>query len=132
MRRPFLLALSLAFSTACATTTVLNTTTLSPAAKAEIKLKKGANDNAVGTLVAEHLAPAALLSPDRQVYSVWIRQTDSLPWVNMGQMQVGDSRSGEFLLQTPYDAFDVLVTAEAKSTAVSPSEFIVLRGRASL
>lgn len=132
MRHSFLLAACLSLASACATTTPLSTTTLSQAAKAEVKLKVGPNGNAVGNLVAEFLAPPALVAPNQSVYSVWIRQNDGIAWTNMGQMQVGDSRQGEFLIQTPHEAFDILVTAEAKPTAVSPSEFVVLRGRAAL
>jgi hypothetical protein len=116
------------FLVGCLATKPLKTSDLSTAAEAELTVREGQNDNTLATLQVDHLAEPQKLRGDLEVYSVWIRPSDDQQWKNVGQMKVGDSRSGKFDIVTPYKNFDVLVTAETHGTAEEPSNFVVLNG----
>lgn len=110
-------------------TTRLTATPQAPAAVAEVEIKSGANDNTVGTLKVQHLAPADRIESDSTVYVAWVRPSGRDDWQNIGQLQVNDDREGTLDLVVPYREFDLSVTAERAGDAERPRGVIVLQGQ---
>jgi hypothetical protein len=110
-------------------TTRLVATPEAPAAVAEVKVKSGANDNTVGTLKVEHLAPPARVEGNSTVYVAWVRPSGRDEWQNVGQLQINDDREGTLELVVPYREFDLSVTAEQAGDAERPRGVIVLQGQ---
>lgn len=128
--RPFF-ALSLILALACggATTVPLESTPHVPAALAKIELERGDNQNTVGTLTVEHLAPPQELRTDLTVYVTWVRPSGARDWQNVGQLMVGEDRAGSLEMRVPYDQFDLSVSAESTGDVSTPSQMIVLQGQ---
>jgi hypothetical protein len=110
-------------------TTRLAATPQAPAAVAEVEVKEGPNDNTVGTLKVQHLAPPDRIEGDSTVYVAWVRPSGRDDWQNIGQLQVNDAREGTLELVVPYREFDLSVTAEQAGDAERPRGVIVLQGQ---
>lgn len=121
----------LALATACGggTRIPLETTPRTPAAIGAINVDHGPNNNTVGKLHVEHLAPPSALRADLSVYVAWVRPTGASDWQNVGQLMVGESREGTLRLKVPQQQFEFLVSAEGSGDVSSPSEFVVMRGQ---
>ena len=130
MKYQFLPALVIALATACGGTTVpLQTAPRTPAAMGVLEVKKGDNNNTIGTLRVEHLAPPQQLRNDLRVYVAWIRPVGAAEWQNLGQLMISESRAGTLDITVPYDQFEISVSAEADGTVQAPSEFVVMNGQ---
>lgn len=123
--------LLLALAAACGGGTLipLETTPRTPAAIGTINVEHGPNDNTVGELHVEHLAPSAAIRDDLNVYVAWVRPLGASAWQNVGQLLVDESREGTLRLKVPQQQFELLVSAEGSGEAAEPSEFIVMRGQ---
>lgn len=122
--------LLLALASACGGSThvPLETTARAPAALGTLSIKQGANENTVGELRVEHLAPPQQLRSDLSVYVTWVRPVGAAEWQNVGQLLVGESREGRLQVRVPYDQFELSVSAEGTGDVSQPSEFVVLQG----
>lgn len=122
--------LLLALASACggSTQVPLETTSRAPAALGTLSVEQGANQNTVGELHVEHLAPPQELRTDLSVYVAWVRPVGAAEWQNVGQLIVGESREGTLQLRVPYDQFELSVSAEGAGDVAQPSEFVVLQG----
>jgi hypothetical protein len=123
--------LLLALATACGAGTLipLETTPRTPAAIGTINVEHGPNNNTVGKLHVEHLAPPAALRGDLNVYVAWVRPVGAGAWQNVGQLMVGESREGTLRLKVAQQQFELLVSAEGSGDATKPSEFVVMQGQ---
>lgn len=131
MKNAFFPCVALAFALACGAgaSIPLETTPRSPAAIGTLQVKKESNNNTVGTLRVEHLAPPEKLRGDLSVYVAWVRPVGADEWQNVGQLVVGEDRDGKLEVRVPQDQFELSVSAESDGAATRPSEFVVLRGQ---
>lgn len=127
----FLPALWLSVAAACggSTPVPLETTPRTPAAIGVISVEQGPNDNTVGTLHVEHLAPAQRIRGDLSVYVAWVRPVGAGEWQNVGQLMVGESREGSLEVRVPHQQFEFSLSAESNGDATNPSDFVVLQGQ---
>lgn len=112
-----------------ATSVPLETTPRTPAAVGVMDVKQGPNQNTVGKLHVEHLAPPQELRGDLNVYVAWVRPMGADRWQNVGQLIVDDSLEGTLELRVPHDRFEVSVSAENSGDVADPSDFVVMRGQ---
>lgn len=110
-------------------TTRLVATPQAPAATAEVEVKAGDNDNTVGTLKVQHMAPPDRVESNSTVYVAWIRPSGREDWQNVGQLQIDEDREGTLELVVPYREFDLSVTAERAGDAERPRGVTVLQGQ---
>jgi hypothetical protein len=117
--------LLLVFTLGCAQTVAFRETPEAPAAKGEAKITTDNNNNTRVELEIRHLAPPQNLTPPKSVYVVWAESPDGRT-ENLGQIIAGSDRSAEFQTVTPLKVFRILVTAEDRALAQSPSQQVVL------
>ena len=98
---------------------------------AEGKLKvKEDNGNRVVSVEMEHLAQPSAISGNFTTYVLWLRPARQKEWKNMGALRIDSDRKAKLETVTPYESFDVMVTAEAESTGDAPKGVPVLSGGA--
>ena len=107
----------------------LETTPRTPAAVGSLEVQKGPNQNTVGTLQVEHLAPPQQIRDDLSVYVAWVRPVGANEWQNVGQLVIGEQREGRLEVRVPLEQLELSVSAESDGSATNPSEFVVLRGQ---
>lgn len=125
-------ALCLTFSLACggpATSVRLETTPRTPAAIGVVELEQGPNNNTVGKLHVEHLAPPQELRGDLSVYVAWVRPVGANEWQNVGQLIVDESREGSLQVRVPHQQFELAISAESSGDVTDPSHFVVMQGQ---
>lgn len=131
MKHLILPSLSFVFALACgsanAPTIPMETTPRSPAAVGVVDVKRDSNQNTIGKIRVEHLAPPREIREDLNVYVAWVRPTGEETWQNVGQLRVDQSREGTLEVRVPHDKFELSVSAENNGDVVEPSEFIVMR-----
>lgn len=118
-------ALVLVFGMGCAQKVAVRRSPDVPAAVAEARITRTNNNNSKIELEVRHLAPPQNLTPKKSVYVVWAQAPQGRT-INLGQIIVGQDRASEFVGITPLYEFRILVTAEEQSTAVTPSNHVVL------
>jgi hypothetical protein len=80
----------------------------------------------------KHLAPPERVSSGAVVYVVWARALDGAGTPqNIGALKLSDDLRGTLHAVTPLRAFDLVVTAEASSTAAAPTSPAILSARIS-
>jgi hypothetical protein len=107
----------------------LETTARTPAAVGVMDLERGPNQNTIGKLHVEHLAPPQDLRADLNVYVAWVRPMGEERWQNVGRLIVSDSLEGTLEVRVPHERFEVSVSAENHGDVSDPSEFVVMRGQ---
>jgi hypothetical protein len=123
------LCLSLALACGSSTPVPLETTPRTPAAVGVINVEQGPNENTIGKLHVEHLAPPQELRGDLSVYVAWVRPVGADEWQNVGQLMVDESREGSLEVRVPYQQFEFTLSAESSSDTTNPSDFVVLQGQ---
>ena len=118
--------LLLIFATSCAQTVAFRETPDAPAALGEAKIRADRNNNTRVELDVRHLAPPQNLTPPKSAYVVWFESPEGKT-LNMGQLIVGSDRRARFDAVTPLKVLRVLITAEDRVLAESPSNQVVLR-----
>lgn len=91
-----------------------------PAAAGNIDYLHDKNHNIKYHIDTKHLARPDSLTPAKQVYVVWIQPRGKDP-MNAGVLSVNDKLEGSFRGTTPYQTFDVFITAEDAASADHPS-----------
>lgn len=103
-------------------------TQVAPAAEASIDVRPRTGANAVDLSVA-HLPPPERLGSGLSHYAVWFRAPYQRGAVFAGLLNFDrESRVGALHATTPYDDFQVLVTAEAGMTPRAPQGPVVVQG----
>lgn len=114
----------------CATKTVtLPPSAELPAAQGEAKVSKDKNNNTLVRLNVKHFAPPQRLNPPKAVYVVWLETPDH-QMHNIGQLKVNNDLEGKLETITPYEVFQVIITAEDFATVTEPGPQVVLRTKA--
>jgi len=97
-----------------------------PAAKGKVNVEPEKDGSNKVKLEVEHVAPPQSVDPQATTYVVWLKP-EGAPPQNAGVLRVGEDRKGSFETKTPFDRFDMTVTAERETTAAQPSERRMLR-----
>jgi hypothetical protein len=121
--RHWSLSLLLLLCLGCAGRTVaLKSTDTAPAAQGELRVEKGDNGNTEVQLDVKHLAPAPRIESDAAQYVVWIEPTNgSTPPQNVGALSTDDDLRARLRTVTPFEKFDLFVTAERAGDASRPT-----------
>ena len=96
-------------------------------AEGEMTVTTDDNGNQVVALTVAHLPRPSQLDEQMAIYTVWISPADSGQYYNVGRLRLADDRTGSLTFTTPLSAYDMLVTAEAQPTEMTPSDQVVLR-----
>lgn len=91
-----------------------------PAAAGNIDYLHDKNHNIKYHIETKHLARPDSLTPAKNAYVVWIQPRGKDP-INAGVLTVDDKLTGSFRGTTPYQTFDVFITAEDSPSADHPS-----------
>jgi hypothetical protein len=91
-----------------------------PAGMGTIHYEHDKNHNIKFHIDTKHLARPDSLTPAKQVYVVWIQPRGKDP-INAGVLSVNEKLEGSFRGTTPYQTFDVFITAEDSPSADHPS-----------
>jgi hypothetical protein len=126
----FLLAAS-----ACSRTANFATSSVQPAARGQVKIKKDNNDNYALTVNVRYLAEPERLQPAKQVYVVWSKTPDNRE-LNLGQLKISHGLFSHTLKGTleavsPFKPSQVYITAEDRADIEYPSTYTVLAANAS-
>ena len=98
----------------------MQTTDLTPAAKGTLTVKRNAKTQTTEVeMKVKHLAPAASLSSSKNDYVVWLKPANQ-PLKKEGVLNVKSDRSAQFKTSTPYQHFQIFVTAEDSPSVQSP------------
>jgi hypothetical protein len=129
LRVVFFLVLSFVFLqiyTSCAKSIEFENSSIVPAARGKVSVKKDKNDNYNIKLELSYLAEPDRLSPPKNFYVVWLSSDANQIPLNIGQI-VGTSK-----LHVKFESVSsskpkrVFVTAEDDVTTQYPSQYIVL------
>jgi hypothetical protein len=123
---PALLLLALA-NTAWADDIHMTPSQSNPAAAGTISVDHDHNGNIELKLRVHHLAKPDAIDPAKTHYVVWVQPKDRPP-EPLGVVKVDKDLNGEFRAVTPYQNFDVFITAENTPRPEQPSGPEVLRG----
>jgi len=96
------------------------------AAQGTVTATSGENNNTAIVVDVRHLAPPERVQPGATTYVVWARAMGRDEYQNLGGMRVDSDLHGRLRTVTPLRSFDVIVTAEASSTATTPATKRVL------
>jgi hypothetical protein len=117
------LVLASALLAACgssATTWSTQGTDVAPGADAKVRLAEK-EQNYELKLQVDHLLPPSRAAQGAQTYAVWLQPRGQEQPFHIGNLQYDDGkRTGELTTMTPFNSFDVFVTAEPTMTPMEP------------
>lgn len=96
-------------------------------ADGQLEITRDNNGNRVLSLSVAHLPMPSRLDEGASTYVVWISPADSNYQYNMGQLRLTKDRTGSLTFTTPFDSFEMVVTAEIQGNVLAPSKQVVLR-----
>jgi hypothetical protein len=99
-------------------------------AEGKLKVKEVDNGNRMITVEMEHLAQPSAINSSYNTYVLWLKPARQKEWRNMGALRIDNDRKAKLETVTPFEAFDVMVTAEAEATGNEPKGEAVLSGGA--
>ena len=92
-----------------------------------VTVEQDDNGNLSGMLEISH-APMPSSFERKSVYVLWLQPEDANERYNMGKIRLDeDDRTGELLFTTPFDSFDLWVTAEPQGKETAPGDDVVLQ-----
>jgi hypothetical protein len=100
-----------------------------PAAMGMVTVKSESNGNREVEIAVEHLAAPGRAFSGMSTYVVWLVPASGGGPQNMGVLATGDDLKGKLRIQTPYNTFDIVVSAEAAPNVSNPSDNQVLTAR---
>ena len=98
-----------------------------PAADGTLVMKPAQNGNRRLAIEVRHLAPPEKVAPTATTYVVWVRPQDGAPQ-NIGALQVDKDLTGRLDTITPYQTFELFITAEKYKAATLSTGPRVLSG----
>jgi hypothetical protein len=106
----------------------MNNTGVTPAATGTIHTDNDRNGNTEVKVTVDHIAAPQALSPASQYYVVWLQPRGQQAEL-AGRLRVNrDDLAGSIETLTPYDNFQVFITAEHSEIPLMPSSTVLLRG----
>jgi hypothetical protein len=105
----------------CANKINMNRSSSVPSAEARLKVNKEGDNKRDLKIEVQHLAPAERVSPQASGYVVWLQPSEpqAAP-MNLGVLTL-DDQEGELRASTPYEKFQVFITAEQDPQTTAPS-----------
>ena len=97
----------------------MTASTIVPAAAGTLQTGQDKNGNTSIELQVHHLAAPQSLSTPENVYVVWVQHGELAP-CKAGFLGIGKNLGGTFKSVTPYDAFQIWVSAEQDRETTSP------------
>jgi hypothetical protein len=91
-----------------------------PAGEGSVAAKLEDNGNTAVKVRVKHLAPPRKLSPEANVFVVWIRPVNGAIQ-NVGALAVDDNLQGSIDTLTPHRRFTLMVTPEPSARVAEPS-----------
>jgi hypothetical protein len=92
-----------------------------PAAEGKVRVRVDRDDNHIVELAFEHLAPAKQAFAGTAMYVLWLVPDGGAPQC-VGVIEVDGELHAALTLTTPYEDFDLVVTAEQHGAPRWPSE----------
>ncbi len=99
-----------------------------PAASGKVEVATEKDGNHSVKVEVKHMAPAARVFDGSEAYVVWFRAENG-SFQNVGTLAVDKDLNGKLSTKTPFNSFDVLVTAEADPLATTPGAHAILNAR---
>ena len=100
----------------------LRSSTDIPAARGGWSLKGSEGPNQVVDVTVAHMAQPSKVRANATAYVVWLDPAGTQAPINMGALSVDKDLKGSLEFKTPFQQFDVFVTAEPTPTVQVPSD----------
>ena len=116
--------------TSCAKKVAFQTSSIVPAARGDVKIKKDENKNYLIQIELENLAEVNRIEPPKSAYVVWM-ETDDSSVKNIGQIK-SDSKflssklKASFETVTPFKPSKIFITAEDNADVLYPGMQIIM------
>lgn len=98
-----------------------------PGAEGRIQVERIEGGNHLVTVSLSHVTPPERLSPNLNAFVLWFRDARGQNQMASVMQYDPNSRSARATATTPNTKFIVLVTAESRANASSPSENVIFR-----
>jgi hypothetical protein len=102
-------------------TWTLHAVDAAPAATGKVQVATEKDGNHEVKVEVKRLAPPDRMFEGTSAYVVWLK-ADKGTYQNIGTLSIDKDMSGKLTTKTPFDSFDVLVTAESDASALRPSD----------
>jgi len=112
--------------TSCSHKTAFNTSTIIPAARGEVKVKKDNNNNYKIELELSYLAEPERLQPPKKTYVVWLVGEDRNAPINIGRIEGNKKLKVKFETVSSTKPKRIFISAEDDYATQFPSYMIVL------
>ena len=112
--------------TSCSKKIMFQTSSVVPAARGEVKVKKDKNDNFHIELELSYLAEPERLSPAKSTYVVWLVSDESDTPTNIGQVVSTSKLKVKFETVSSSKPKRIFVTAEDDASIQYPGNMVVL------
>ena len=122
---PFLSALMLFFFISCSRKTTFMVSTVVPAARGSVKIKKDDNKNYGIKIKISFLTEPERLVPPKKTYVVWVLSNNNNAQ-NVGQLKSSNKLNASFESVTSSNPFRIYITAEDDATIQYSYEPVVL------
>jgi hypothetical protein len=99
-----------------------------PAAAGKVEVATEKDGNHSVKVEVKHMALPARAFEGTEAYVVWFKAENG-SFQNVGTLAVDKDLNGKLTTKTPFNRFDVLVTAEADPLATTPGSHAVLNAR---
>jgi hypothetical protein len=99
-----------------------------PASAGTLDFNPGKEGNNRLSVKAKYLAMPKDLGPNVTDYVVWLEPGQGRAPTPIGVLKPDKNREANLDVNTPYKAFNILVTAESSATPSRPSNLVILRG----
>jgi len=109
----------------CSKKTIFKTSSVVPAARGDVKVKKDNNNNYKIEMKISYIAEPERLNPPMKTYVVWLTSEENNP-VNIGQIIGTNKLHVKFETVSAIKPKRIFVTAEQEATTQYPSNMIVL------
>ena len=110
----------------CAKKVVFETSTITPAARGEVKVKKDDNNNYNIELKVDYLTEPGRLTPAKRTYVVWLVSENNDAPINLGQIIGTKKLKLSFESVSASRPKRIFITAEDDASIQFPSSMIVL------
>lgn len=111
--------------TSCATKHTFMASSVVPAARGTVEVKKDKSNNNVIKVKITNLAEVTRLQPPRQTYVVWMLTTDEM-MRNIGLVKSGKNLKVDFETTSSFTPVKIVITAEDDANTQYPSNQVVL------
>jgi hypothetical protein len=109
-------------------TWTLHAVDAAPTASGKVQVATEKSGNHEVKVEVKHMAPPARIFEGTSSYVVWLK-AEKGSYQNIGTLAIDKDMNGKLTTKTPFDSFDVLVTAESDAAALTPSDNKVMNAK---